>query len=157
VPGAAAAERLRRRIILLLGFFDGVVPAVSSARHHGGQLLSSLRRGGGSLSRRWELLFASWRIVSLVDFRAGGGCPFRSVCLGDSMAGRCGFGAALLLSLDGGGASFFFHWCSTGWWPHLPMSVAPRQSCAGGLSGARYLLRRRRPYLQWRREPFLQI
>ncbi|KAG2593503.1 hypothetical protein PVAP13_5NG112122 [Panicum virgatum] len=60
------------------------------------------------------------------------------------MAGRRGFGAALLLSLDGGGASFSFLWCSTGIVRHLPTSGAPRQSCSGGLSGARRLLGRRR-------------
>jgi len=162
---AVVVQLLRRLIILLLGFFDGVVPAVSSARRHGGQFLSSLLSGGGSFPRWWDLLFAPWGLVFLVGFRfAGGRCLFRSVCLGDSMAGRRGFGAALLLSLDGGGASFSFLWCSTGWWPmffhrfrcvlgepgrwilrHLPTSGAPCWSCSGGLSGARHLLRRRRP------------
>jgi len=90
-------------------------------------------------------LSAPWGLVFLVGFRfAGGGYRFRSVCLGDSMAGRRGFGAALLLSLDGGGASFSFLWCSTGIVRHLPTSGAPRQSCSGGLSGARRLLGRRR-------------
>jgi len=142
---AVVVQLLRRLIIPLLGFFNGVVPAVSSARRHGGQFLSILRSGGGSFPRWWDLLSAPWGLVFLVGFRfAGGGYRFRSVCLGDSMAGRRGFGAALLLSLDGGGASFSFLWCSTGIVRHLPTSGAPRQSCSGGLSGARRLLGRRR-------------
>ena len=125
---------------------DGACPAVSSASCHGGQFLSILRSGGGSFPRWWDLLSAPWGLVFLVGFRfAGGGYRFRSVCLGDSMAGRRGFGAALLLSLDGGGASFSFLWCSTGIVRHLPTSGAPHLSCSGGLSGARRLLRRRRP------------
>jgi len=124
---------------------DGACPAVSSASCHGGQFLSILRSGGGSFPRWWDLLSAPWGLVFLVGFRfAGGGYRFRSVCLGDSMAGRRGFGAALLLSLDGGGASFSFLWCSTGIVRHLPTSGAPHLSCSGGLSGARRLLGRRR-------------
>ena len=53
-----------------------------------------------------ELLFASWGLVFLVGICfAGGGLPFRSACLGVSLAGHRGSGAVRLL-LVGGGASF---------------------------------------------------
>ena len=53
-----------------------------------------------------ELLFASWGLVFLVGICfAGGGLPFRSACLGVSLAGHRGSGVVRLL-LVGGGASF---------------------------------------------------
>ena len=55
----------------------------------------------------WDGAFvASWGLVFLVGICfAGGGLPFRSACLGVSLAGRRGSGAVRLL-LVGGGASF---------------------------------------------------
>ena len=57
--------------------------------------------------------------------------PFLTVCLGLSMAGRCGLAARLLL-LVGGGIGFSFHCCSPGWWPR-PLVAAPVMAVAAWL------------------------
>jgi hypothetical protein len=80
----------------------------------GASLLSLFVEGGFVFGM--ELLFAPWGLGFLVGFRfAGGGC-----------------GAGLLLSQDGGGASFSFTWCASGWWLlSLPFFLKDADQAAG--------------------------